>query len=126
MSPAPTTVSPPAMLTRSRPLVVSAWAAAALVAVQFSMVAVIPVAITLVTVFRHDALRPLRWWAGALGAAYGAGLALWAIGPDRAPSLSKNLHPAHEVVIVVLGIALAVAYHALRGRRSTREPGYPA
>ncbi|MGX4657030.1 hypothetical protein ACWCHM_25415 [Micromonospora sp. SCSIO 07396] len=120
MPPAPTTPTPPGVLPRSRPLVSSAWAAAALVAGQFAMVAVVPVAITLVTVFRHDALRPLRWWAGALGAAYGAGLALWAIGPDRAPSLSKNLHLAHEVVIVVLGIALAVAYHALRGRPGTR------
>ncbi|WP_194821870.1 hypothetical protein [Micromonospora sp. S-DT3-3-22] len=120
MSPAPTTLTPAGVLPRSRPLVISAWTAAVLVAVQFAMVAVVPVAITLVAVLRNDALRPLRWWAGALGAAYAAGLVLWAIGPDRAPSLSKNLHPAHEVVIVVLGIALAVAYHALRGRRSTR------
>ncbi|SCF12786.1 hypothetical protein GA0070216_105214 [Micromonospora matsumotoense] len=120
MSHAPSMLAPRGPLPRSRPLVISAWAVTVLVAVQFAMVAVVPVAITLVTVLRNDALRPLRWWAVTLGTAYGAGLALWAIGPDRAPSLSKNLHPGHEVAIVVLGIALAIAYHALRRRPCAR------
>ncbi|GAA0899292.1 hypothetical protein GCM10009557_75130 [Virgisporangium ochraceum] len=101
---------------RSLPVVISAWSAAVLVAGQFAMVAVVPVTIVLVAVFRNAHLRALRWWAAALGAAYAAGLALWAIGPDRAPSLSKNLHPAHEVVIVVLAVAVAVAYHVIRRR----------
>jgi hypothetical protein len=98
------------------PVVISAWSAAVLVAGQFAMVAVVPVTIVLVAVFRNARLRALRWWAVALGVAYAAGLALWAIGPDRAPSLSKNLHPVHEVVIVVLAIAVAVAYHVMRRR----------
>lgn len=107
------------VVPRSRALIISAWAAAFLVAVQFAMVAVVPVAVALVVVLRSERLRPLRWWTAALGGAYAAGLALWAIGPDRAPSLSKNLHLAHEVVIVVLGVALAVAYHVMRRRSAT-------
>ena len=108
------------VVPRSRRLVISAWAAAFLVAVQFAMVAIIPVTIALVAVLRNGRLRALRWWTAALVGAYAAGLALWAIAPDRAPSLSKNLHPVHEAVIVVLGVALAVAYHVMRRRPAPR------
>jgi hypothetical protein len=108
------------VVPRSRSLAISAWAAAFLVAVQFAMVAVVPVTVALVTVLRNGRLRALRWWTAALAAAYATGLALWAVGPDRAPSLSKNLHPVHEAVIVVLGVALAVAYHVMRRRPAPR------
>ncbi|MFI5915804.1 hypothetical protein [Dactylosporangium sp. NPDC051541] len=109
-------MNPVPALPRSRPLIISAWSATFLVAVQFAMVAVVPVTIAVVAVLRNGRLRALRWWTAAFAAAYAAGLALWAIGPDRAPSLSKNLHPAHAIAIVVLGVALAVAYHVLRRR----------
>ncbi|GAA2487214.1 hypothetical protein [Winogradskya humida] len=66
---------------------------------------------------RNARLRALRWWAGGLTAAYLAALVLWAVGPDRAPSLSKDLHPVAATVIVAAAAATAVAYHVLRRRR---------
>ncbi|GLY29878.1 hypothetical protein [Kineosporia sp. NBRC 101731] len=98
-----------------RAVIISAWAVPVMVAGQFAMLAIIPLGIAAAGILRNRQLRGLRGWVAALSAAYAAGLLLWAIGPDRETSLSKELHPAHMVVITALGVALAVAYHL--GRR---------
>ncbi|MFD0366244.1 hypothetical protein ACFQZZ_32815 [Nocardia sp. GCM10030253] len=47
--------------------------------------------------------------------AYAIPLMLWAIGPDRAPSLSKDMHP----VLAALIVAVAVGYQVVRWRSRT-------
>ena len=107
--------------TKSLPVVISAWSVPVLVIGQFAMLAVVPVAVIVITVERNARLRPLRWWARGLAAAYATALVLWAAGPDRAPSLSKDLHPALAAVIVAAGVATAVAYHVLRRQAASQE-----
>jgi hypothetical protein len=93
-----------------RKFLISALAVPVMVVGQFAMLAIIPVAIVLTTALRDARLRALRWWAAGLAAAYATPLVLWAIGPDRAPSLSKDMHPALAAVIVAASVALVVAY----------------
>jgi hypothetical protein len=57
---------------------------------QIALLAVVPVALVLAGTFSAAGLRALRWWSAALAAIYATSLVLWAIGPDRAPSLSKH------------------------------------
>ncbi|RZS30547.1 hypothetical protein EV193_11668 [Herbihabitans rhizosphaerae] len=101
----------------SRTVIISAWAAAAMIIGQFALVAAIPVALVLVGTLRDARLHALRWWAGALTAAYATPLALWAIGPDRAPSLSKDMHPALAAIVVAAAVGFAIAYHVRQGSR---------
>jgi hypothetical protein len=113
-------------LRRTRPtprtVIISAAAVPVLVVGQFAMVAILPVALVLVGTLRNARLRPLRWWAAALAAAYAIPLARWAIGPDRAPSLSKDMHPGFAALIVAAAVAVLVAlYVVLRSR-----PAHPA
>ncbi|MBN6038166.1 hypothetical protein [Amycolatopsis sp. 195334CR] len=100
----------------SRSVVIAAWAAAVMIAGQFAMIAIVPVAIAVIGILTTRRLRPLRWWAIALGAAYALPLALWAIGPERAPSLSKDMHPALMVLVVATAAGTAIACHVLRRR----------
>ncbi|MEU3072844.1 hypothetical protein [Streptomyces laurentii] len=83
---------------------------------QFAMVAIAPVVVLTVAVFRDARLRAQRWWAAAVTGLYASGLAAWAIGPDRAPSLSKDLNPVLATLISVAAVALAVRYHCLQRR----------
>jgi fatty acid desaturase len=99
-----------------RTVIVSAWAVPVLVIGQFAMVAILPVALVLVGTLRDARLRALRWWAVALAAAYATPLVFWILGPDRAPSLSKDMHPALAALVVVAAVACAVAFHVLRRR----------
>lgn len=69
-----------------------------------------------VSTLRNSRLRALRWWAAALAAAYSTPLALWAIGPDRAPSLSKDMDPVFVAVIVVAAVVVILALHVIRAR----------
>jgi len=101
-----------------RTVLISAWAVPIMVIGQFAMLAIVPVGLILTKTLRDGRLRPLRWWAAVLAAAYATPLALWAIGPDRAPSLSKDMHPALATVIVVASIPVIAVAHALR-RRTT-------
>lgn len=110
----PASSVPTALPTRARSVIVSAWAVPVLVVGQFAMLAIVPVVVATVAVFRDARLRALRWWAAALAALYTAGLAAWAIGPDRAPSLSKDLNPVLATLISAAGVALAVRYHRLQ------------
>jgi hypothetical protein len=103
-------------IPRSLPFVISAWSVPVLIVGQFAMVALIPVIIVLVTALRNAGLRALRWWAFALTAAYATALVLWAALPDRAPSLSKDLHPVVAGVIIVAAVGAAITYHVLRRR----------
>ncbi|WP_152352431.1 hypothetical protein [Brachybacterium subflavum] len=102
-----------------RTALISAAASALLVAGGFAMIAVLPVALTALSVLLDARLRPLRLWTGLLVVAYGSGLALHLVGPDPAPSLTKDLHPLHAAVIVLA--ALAVVVRALLMRREARR-----
>ncbi|GAB3833234.1 hypothetical protein [Kribbella italica] len=101
---------------RSRAVIISAFAVPVMVVGQFAMLAVVPVAVLVAGTFRNARLRALRWWAIALATAYAIPLAAWAIGPDRAPSLSKDMHPALAGVIVAASVAFIAAYFVSRGR----------
>ncbi|MEV0087158.1 hypothetical protein [Saccharopolyspora sp. NPDC050642] len=98
----------------ARLVTISAWATPVLIIGQFAMVAVVPVALALIGTLSDARLRALRWWAAALAAVYAIPLALWAIGPDRAPSLSKDMNPAFATLIVATAIAVAIANHRQR------------
>ena len=113
-----TTTNPTPRTRPGRTVLISAWAVPIMVIGQFAMLAIVPVGLILNKTLRDGRLRPLRWWAAVLGAAYATPLALWAIGPDRAPSLSKDMHPALAVAIVVASIPVIAVAHVLR-RRST-------
>ena len=69
---------------------------------------------------RHPALHPLRPWTAALAGTYALALVLWAAGPDRPSSLSKDLHPIVAAAIVAAALATAVAFHL--DRRRSRTP----
>ncbi|WP_250446056.1 hypothetical protein [Actinotalea sp. C106] len=101
----------PAARRTPRAVLVSAWAVPVLVLIQFSMVAIVPVALLLVGTFRHAALRPLRVYSAVLAALYATPLAIWVLRPDGAESLSKDMHPAFVVLIVAAGAALLVKNH---------------
>jgi hypothetical protein len=115
-------VATPAVVRHNRltPVHVAAWAVPVMVVGQFAMLAIAPLVYVLVSTGRDARLRPLRWWAAALGVAYATPLALWAIGPDRAPSLSKDMHPALAAVVVAAGIAYAIGLLVVRnGQRGS-------
>src|SRR4051794_18486282 len=83
----------------SRSVIISAWAIPLMVIGQFAMVAIVPVTLLIRGTLRDPHLRPLRWWAIAVAAAYATPLVLWAVGPDRTPSLSKDMDPPFAAVI---------------------------
>jgi len=99
-----------------RRVVISAWAVPVMVLGQFSFFAAIPVAVIVVAVLRRVRTRATRWWAIALGALYATPLAIWALRPDRAPSLSKDMSPAFVVLIVAAAIGVIVSAHRTRTR----------
>jgi hypothetical protein len=96
---------------------VAAWAVPVMVVGQFAMLAIAPLVYVLVRTFRDARLGALRWWAAGLGVAYATPLALWAIRPDRAPSLSKDMHPALAAVVVAAGVAYAIGLIVVRNRQ---------
>ena len=94
-----------------RSVVISAWAVPVLVIGRFSMLAIIPVALVLVGTLRRPELRHLRPYSVALAAIYATPLAIWALRPDGAPSLSKDMHPVFLVLIVAAAAALLLKLH---------------
>ncbi|MDX6260936.1 MAG: hypothetical protein QOH84_2624 [Kribbellaceae bacterium] len=100
----------------SKSVLVSACAIPVLVVGQFAMLAIVPVALVVSGTLRKEALRTLRPWAALLAAVYAIPLALWAIGPDRASSLSKDMHPVFVPLISVAAVAVVVALVSLRRR----------
>jgi len=119
------TVSSPSSTTERLPrsAVVAAGAVAVMVVGQFAMLAVVPVVIVVVSTWRNVALRALRWWAAGLAVAFATPLVLWAIGPDRAPSLSKDMHPALAAVLVAAALAYVVAWVVVWRRRAVPATG---
>lgn len=103
-------------------VIISAWAVPVMVIGQFAMLAVVPVAIVLIGTFRTAGLRPLRWWSAALAAIYATPLVLWAIGPDRAPSLSKDMHPSFVVLISAAAVGVITMYYVNRRRAAAAKP----
>ncbi|MFI5776330.1 hypothetical protein [Nocardia sp. NPDC051570] len=97
----------------SRGVIIAAWLAPALIIGQFALVAAVPVAIVSIGSLRN---RRLRWWATALATAYAIPLCLWILRPDRAPSLSKDIHPALAALVVATSVTVAVVAHRTRGR----------
>ncbi|TFD93452.1 hypothetical protein E3T61_05020 [Cryobacterium lactosi] len=93
---------------------ISAWAIPVLVIGQFSMLAIIPVALVLVGTLRDTRLRALRWWGGLLAASYVAPLAIWLLRPDGAQSLSKDMHPAFAALIVAVAAVVLVKLYRPR------------
>ncbi|RSM75026.1 hypothetical protein DL991_28980 [Amycolatopsis sp. WAC 01375] len=100
-----------------RSVIISAWAVPIMILGQFAMIAIVPVALVLIGTLRDARLKALRWGAIALTAAYATPLALWAIGPERAQSLSKDMHPVFAAIIVAVGVAFAVTCHVRRRAR---------
>jgi hypothetical protein len=105
----------------SRSVIISAWAVPVLVLGQFAMMAIFPVALMVRGTLRDPPLRPLRGWAVAVTVAYATPLVLWAVGPDRAQSLSKDMDPVSAAAIVVTAAAFIVAFHIVA--RRTRSDG---
>ncbi|MDG4778902.1 hypothetical protein O7614_04475 [Micromonospora sp. WMMD961] len=102
-----------------RTAIISIWAVPVLVIGQFAMLAIVPVTLALIVSLRHAHLRGIRRWTVALAAAYATPLILWAIGPERAPSLSKDMHPVFAALIVVAALVAGAAFHLGRRRPST-------
>lgn len=97
-------------------VIISACLVPVMVIGQFAMLAIVPVALVLIGTLRNPDLKPLRWWSAALAAVYATPLALWAIGPDRAPSLSKDMAPVFVWLISAAAVALIAVFSALRRR----------
>lgn len=100
----------------SRSVVVSAWAVPIMVLGQFAFLAAIPVAIMVTKTFRDTKSRALRWWVGSLGAVYAVPFLLWTLNPNRAESLSKDIHPVFVGLIVAASAALLLKIHTRRWR----------
>lgn len=93
---------------------IAAWSIPVLVLTQFSMVAVAPVAVLTVAALVDSRVRHLRWWVGLVTAVYAVPLATWAVRPDPAQSLSKDMHPAFLVLIPLAAVLLLVAIYRRR------------
>ncbi|WP_380163929.1 hypothetical protein [Jannaschia sp. R86511] len=102
-----------------RKVLISAYAVPIMVIGQFAFLAIIPVAIVVITVVRRFRTGALRYWSLALGAASTVPLTIWAVRPDRAQSLSKDMHPALAAAIVATAIGVIITAH--RQRRQHRE-----
>ncbi|PXX71191.1 hypothetical protein DFR70_101613 [Nocardia tenerifensis] len=107
----------------ARSVIVSAWAVPVLIVGQFAMVAVAPVTLVVVGVLRDARLRALRPWAGLLAVAYAVPLGIWALRPDPARSLSKDMHPVLAGLVVASAVVVAVVHHLLRKRYGPSAPG---
>lgn len=115
MTSTPHTSSPTATINKPRraprAVIASAWAIPIMVLGQFAFLAVIPVAIMVTKTFRDTRSRALHWWVGALGAVYAAPFLLWAFNPDRAESLSKDIHPLFVSLILAVSAAVLLKIH---------------
>lgn len=107
--------------SRKRSVLVSAVAVPVLVLTGFAMLAIIPMAFLVRGTFRDPELRALRNWAALLAGVYALPLALWAILPDRAPSLTKDMHPAFVPAIVAAALLFLARYAV--DRRRDRQLG---
>ena len=102
-----------------RSVLVSAWAVPVMVIGQFAFLAGIPVAVVVTAAVRRFPPGALRSWSFALGAAFAVPLTVWAVRPDRAQSLSKDIHPVLAAVVVATAVGVIVTAH--RERRRARR-----
>lgn len=104
--------------TRAVPLSVlhSAWVLPVLILGEFAFVGIVPVALIAIGTIRKVKNRTVRWLAGITTAAYLAPFLLWALNPDRAESLSKDLNPVSGSLIMAASAALFVAAVSARKR----------
>lgn len=100
----------------ARSVIVSAWAVPIMVLGQFAFLAVIPVAIMVTKTFQGTKSRASRWRVGTLGALYAIPFLLWALNPNRAESLSKDIHPVFVGLIVAISAAVLLKIHTRRKR----------
>lgn len=102
--------------TRRTPLYVhlAAWAVPVMVLGQFAMLAIVPVLVLLIASLAAARVRALRWYTGVLAAVYATPLIIWAVRPDGAPSLSKDIHPVFVALIVAASAALLVKIYTRR------------
>ena len=105
----------------ARTVIISAWAVPVLVVGQFAMLAIVPVTLALVASLRDARLRRLRPWTATLATAYALPLIVWAVGPERAPSLSKDMHPVLAGLIVAAALATVAAFHLNRRHRTAAD-----
>jgi hypothetical protein len=118
------TIQTPATLSAPQPrerrahpaVTLSARAIPVLVLGQFALLAVAPVVIAVVFALRDARSRGLRWWVGALALVYAAPLLIWAVKPERAESLSKDISPVFVALIVAFSTALLFRIHTRRKR----------
>jgi hypothetical protein len=80
------------------------------------MLAVVPLGILVISVIRNPKMRSMRWWVGLLAALYTTALLIWALSPDPAPSLSKDLSPVLGSSIVAASIAVILKLATRRKR----------
>jgi hypothetical protein len=93
----------------------SAWVLPVLILGEFAFVGIVPVALIAIGTIRRVRSRAVRWLAGATVVAYLVPFLIWALNPNRAESLSKDMNPAFAGIITVAAIALAVT--AFRSRK---------
>ena len=98
------------------PVSISAWATPALVLSGFALVAVIPVTVLVISAFRNGKARGLRWYAALVGVLYAAPLLIWALNPDRAQSLTKDMNPVFLWLIVAASAVLLIKIATRRKR----------
>ena len=97
-----------------RSVIISAWAVPLMVVGQFAFLAVIPAAIMVGQTFRDPRRRSLRGWVSALGVVYAVSFLLWVFNPQRAESLSKDIHPVFVAVIVAVSAVVLLRIHTQR------------
>jgi hypothetical protein len=109
---APATPAAPVAVSRRTVRVVAVCAVLVplMVATGFAMLAIVPLGILVHRVRTRAWLARLRPWTTVLAVAYAVPLVLWAALPDRAPSLTKDMHPAVAVAVVVVGLVHLAAY----------------
>jgi len=98
------------------PVSISAWSVPALVLSGFALVAVVPVTVLVISAFRSAKAKGLRWYAALVGALYAAPLLIWALNPDRAQSLTKDMNPVFLWLIVAASALLLIKIATRRKR----------
>ena len=87
-------------------LVISAWAIPAFMLGQFAMLAIVPVSLVVFGTIRSPHRKELRWYTAAVAASYATPLIIWILRPDRAQSLSKDIHPSLVALIIAASLVL--------------------
>jgi hypothetical protein len=107
----------------STKVVIAAASIPVMVIGQFAMLAIVPVVVVVRTTWRHPHLRPLRPWAVGLATLYAVPLVLWAVGPDRERSLSKDMDAPFAALIVAGAIGFLIRLGVGRAVASDRSEG---